>query len=141
MIHNISYRVFVYGTENENKVKESLTALFPNISPEKEETEGYYKNPVIILKEKINKKREIKEFIHKLQKMDENQKETLLDNLERKMDDRGNLFLRFNKQEAYQGNWKIVEHGDAVHVRIKIAAYPAKKKVALKIVRDILGGL
>ncbi|MCK9152068.1 RNA-binding protein [Methanobacterium alcaliphilum] len=139
MIHNISYRVFVHGTENEDKIKDALITLFPNISFEREETEGYYKNPVIILKEKIDKKREIKEFIQRLQNINEKEKESIFHDLERKMDDNGNLFLRFNKQEAYHGNWKIVEHGDSIHVRIKIAAYPAKKKVAIKIAQDILG--
>jgi hypothetical protein len=30
MIHNISYRAFVYGTENEEKVKKAIKTLFPN---------------------------------------------------------------------------------------------------------------
>ena len=48
MIHNISYRVFVYGTENEEKVKEAVKTLFPNSHPETDTTEGYFKNPVLI---------------------------------------------------------------------------------------------
>ena len=53
------------------------------------------------------------------------------------MDDSGNLFLRFDKQRAYQGDLKVVEHGDSIHLKIKIAAYPAKKKVALEIARKL----
>jgi RNA binding exosome subunit len=137
MIHNISYRVFIQGTENQEKVEEALKTIFPLAAPEIEHTEGYYQNPVTILSQKITKKREIKEFIQKLQEMDK--KDIIKDgnDFQRKMDDNGNFFLRFDKQEALKGNWKVVEHGDSIHVRIKIAAYPAKKEVAIGIAHQI----
>jgi RNA binding exosome subunit len=137
MIHNISYRAFVYGTENKEKVLESINTLFPNSSPQCEATEGYYKNPVLILYNKIDKKSDIKDFIGKLSSMNDPTKKRILYQLEDKMDDSGNLFLRFDKQRAYKGDFKVVEHGDSIHLKIKIAAYPAKKKVALKIARKL----
>ena len=137
MIHNISYRAFVYGTENKEKVLESIKTLFPNSSPQCEATEGYYKNPVLILSNKIDKKREIKDFVEKLSKMNDPTRKRIIHQLENKMDDSGNLFLRFDKQRAYQGDLKVVEHGDSIHLKIKIAAYPAKKKVALEIARKL----
>ena len=137
MIHNISYRAFVYGTENKEKVLESIKTLFPNSSPQCEATEGYYKNPVLILNNKIDKKREIKDFVEKLTSMKDPAKKRIINQLENKMDDYGNLFLRFDKQRAYLGDLKVVEHGDSIHIKIKIAAYPAKKKVALKIARKL----
>ncbi|MBZ2165619.1 RNA-binding protein [Methanobacterium spitsbergense] len=137
MIHNLSYRAFVYGTENKEKVLESIKTLFPNSLPQCEATEGYYKNPVLILSNKIDKKREIKDFVEKLSKMNDPTRKRILHQLENKMDDSGNLFLRFDKQRAYQGDLKVVEHGDSIHLKIKIAAYPAKKKVALEIARKL----
>ena len=137
MIHNISYRAFVYGTENEEKVLESIKTLFPNSSPQCEATEGYYKNPVLILHNKIEKKRDIKDFVAKLSSMKDPAKKRIISQLEDKMDDYGNLFLRFDKQRAYQGDLKVVEHGDSIHIKVKIAAYPAKKKVALEIGRKL----
>lgn len=139
MIHNISYRVFVYGTENEEKVREAIRILFPNSHPQTKEIEGYFKNPVLILRDKIGKKRETKNFIKILQNLDSSTKKRILNELDRKMDDKGNLFLRFDKQRAYLGDLKIIDHGDAVHVKIKIAAYPAKKENAMKLAREIFG--
>ena len=139
MIHNISYRVFVYGTENEEKVREAIKTLFPNSLPQIETIEGYFKNPVLILHDKLTKKREIKEFVEILKQIDEPSKRRLLNELENKMDAKGNLFLRFNKQRAYLGDLKIIEHGDAIHVKIKIAAYPAKKENAIKLARETFG--
>ena len=137
MIHNISYRAFVYGTENKEKVLESIKTLFPNSSPQCEATEGYYKNPVLILNNKIDKKREIKDFVENLSSMKDPAKKRIFNQLENKMDDYGNLFLRFDKQRAYFGDLKVVEHGDSIHLKIKIAAYPAKKKVAIEIARKL----
>ena len=102
MIHNISYRVFVYGTENEEKVREAIKTLFPNSHPETDTTEGYFKNPVLILHDKITRKREIKGFVEILKPIDAPGKKRLLNELENKMDDKGNLFLRFDKQNTSQ---------------------------------------
>ena len=139
MIHNISYRVFVYGTENEEKVKEAVQTLFPNSHPQTDTTEGYFKNPLLILHDKITRKREIKEFVQILEQIDEPSKKRLRSELENKMDEKGNLFLRFDKQRAYLGDLKIIEHGDSIHVKINIAAYPAKKERAIELARDIFG--
>lgn len=137
MIHNISYRVFVHGTENEEKVLEALNTIFPYASPERELTEGYYKNKVIIFHQKFTKKKEIKNFLENLKELEPDSRNNIIDNLEKKMDDHGNLFLRFSKQDAFSNKWKIVEHGDSIHTRIKFAAYPAKKEGALKLAREL----
>lgn len=139
MIHNISYRTFVYGTENKEKVKKAIKTLFPNSLPECEITEGYFKNSVLILHDKIDKNREIKDFIQILNKIEPSDKKKVLNELEKKMDDKGNLFLRFDKQKAYLGEFKIVEHGDSIHLKIKMAAYPAKKENAMKLAKKLWG--
>jgi RNA-binding protein len=137
MIHNLSYRAFVYGTENEEKVREAIFTLLPTAQPLKEITEGYHKNQVIILHGKTSKKREIKDFLGKLNKLKPSVKKRILRQLDDRMDDRGNLFLRFDKQRAYLGDIKLVEHGDSLHLKLKIAAYPARKEEALKVARQI----
>jgi RNA binding exosome subunit len=138
MIHNISYRAFVYGTENEEKVKKAIITLFPNSLIQSEVTEGHYKTPVLILYDKIDKKRDIKDFIKILNNIESYDKKRILNDLNKKIDDKGNFFLRFDKQNAYQSELEVVEHGDSIHVKIKIAAYPAKKDIAMKIVRKLL---
>lgn len=137
MIHNLSYRAFVYGTESEDKVREAISTLLPSAQAEKEITEGYYKNQVIILSGKITRKREIKSFLEKLQSLKPSNKKKISNQLENRMDERGNLFLRFDKQHAYLGDLVLIEHGDAIHIKLKIAAYPAKKEVALKVAQEI----
>lgn len=137
MIHNLSYRVFVYGTENKEKVIKAIHTLFPSSIPQETLTEGYYKNSVLILHDKIQKKNDIKDFIKVMQGMKYPDKKRILRELDNKMDAKGNLFLRFDKQRAYLDALNIVEHGDSIHVKIKIAAYPAKKVPALKLARKL----
>lgn len=137
MIHNLSYRAFVYSTENEEKVREAVLTLLPTAQIETEQTEGYYHNPVIILHGKITKKREIKDFLEKLNLLKPSVKKRILNQLENRMDERGNLFLRFDKQRAFLGELKTVDHGDAIHIKVKIAAYPARREEALKVARQI----
>jgi RNA-binding protein len=139
MIHNLSYRAFVYGTESEEKVREAIHTLLPMAQPGKEITEGYYNNLILILQGKISKKNEIKVFLEKLQNLNPNDKKKIQEELYDRMDNRGNLFLRFDKQRAYLGDLKLVEHGDALHLKLKIAAYPAKKQEAIKVARQIFG--
>jgi RNA-binding protein len=139
MIHNISYRVFVYGTENEGKVREAIKTIFPTSLAQKEVTEGHYKNPVLILHDKISEKNDLNVLIENLKAMRSSDKKKILNELKNKIDDKGKLFLRFDKQEAYIGNFKVVEHGDSIHVKLKIAAYPARKEISMRLIRDLLG--
>ena len=54
-----------------------------------------------------------------------------------KMDEKGNLFLRLSKEKALGEEWEILDGGDSIHLKIKIAAYPAKKEVAIKKISEI----
>lgn len=138
MIHNITYRTFVYSTEDEEKVIDAISYIFFKPSPDKTINEDHFGNNIILLSEKISKKRYIRDITTFLnENLSDNDKLIIKDELSRRMDDKGNLFLRFDKQEAYMGNLKLTYAGDAVHMRIKIASYPVSKQNALKVAHDI----
>jgi hypothetical protein len=138
MIHNISYRVFINVTEDEDKVLYALKTIFPNAKPKKEIIEGYYGNLVISLSEKFDKKQFINEFISSFLDMDKNELNQIKNNLEIKTDYNGNLFLRFDKQKAYDEKWKVVTHGDSIHVKLKVAAYPAKQSTSVDVMSNLI---
>ena len=54
------------------------------------------------------------------------------------VDDKGNLFLRLSKEDAVDEKITIVDSGDSIHLKVKIAAYPAKKEIAIKKVREAI---
>ena len=138
MIHNIRYRVFIYENEDKDDVLEALLNILPTAVPEVEEAEGLLEDKMLILTGTISKKRETKEFLNTLvESVGEDQLKKLYEDLDRKMDEKGNLFLRFSKEKALEEEWEILDGGDSIHLKIKIAAYPAKKEVALKKISEI----
>ena len=135
MIHNIRYRLFVYENENEEELINGLHNILPDVVPELEEAEGMLgeNDNILIYSGIVDKKRYLKDFLFNLiNQLDKDQLLKLYDDLERKMDDQCNLFLRFSKDAAVDEKWQIVDRGDSIHLKIKIAAYPAKKDIALK---------
>ena len=137
MIHNIRYRVFIYDNEDRDDVLQALLNILPEAEPEVEEAEGLLGENMLILSGTISKKRHTKEFLNNLLSIDKNQLKKLYDDLDRKMDEKGNLFLRFSKEKALDEQWEILDGGDSIHLKVKIAAYPAKKEVALKKISEV----
>ncbi len=155
MIHNIRYRVFVYENEDLDLITDALLNILPSAEVEAEEVEGLLEEPMVILSGMVSKKRYTKEFLNNLLAIDKDQLSKLYNDLDKKMDEKGNLFLRFSKDfkvlESGEKNqaendsddfidlnqWKILDGGDSIHLKIKVAAYPAKKEVALKILDEV----
>ena len=138
MIHNIRYRVFIYENEDKDEILEALLNILPTAEPEVEEAEGLLEEKMLILTGIVSKKRETKEFLNSLiDSIDEDQLVKLYEDLDRKMDENGNWFLRLSKEKAAQEEWEILDGGDSIHLKIKIAAYPAKKEVAINKISEI----
>ncbi|MDR0900574.1 MAG: RNA-binding protein [Methanobrevibacter sp.] len=136
MIHNIRYRVFVYEDEDEAEIIEALSYILPTAVPDKEIAEGLMENPITILSGKIAKKRELKDFFSRLLDEDNVDIAKFSQDLDKKIDKNGNLFLRFSKKAAANEKFEILDSGDSIHLKIKIAAYPAKKEIAIKIINE-----
>ena len=155
MIHNIRYRVFVYENEDLDLITDALLNILPSAEVEAEEVEGLLEEPMVILSGMVSKKRYTKEFLNNLLAIDKDQLSKLYNDLDKKMDEKGNLFLRFSKdfkaiekddvleddkeisKNVDLNQWKILDGGDSIHLKIKVAAYPAKKEVALKILDEV----
>lgn len=130
MIHNIRFREFIYEGENEEDLTQAIFNIFPDVEIEREEAEGLTEDKIIILTGIIKKKRYTRNFIDRL--VDTNQN---ID-FDKKMDEKGNLFLRLDKDKAIEDEILIIDSGDSIHLKIKIAAFPAKKEVALKLLNE-----
>ena len=134
MIHNIKFRAFVYEDESVEEISQAILNILPEAEIEAEEAEGMLEDKIIILSGVVSKKRYTKTFFNTLLEFADLDK--LNSDLERKMDEKGNWFLRFDKSDALNEKWTILDSGDSVHMKIKIAAYPARKDIAVEKVRD-----
>ena len=136
MIHNIKFRAFVYEDESVEEISQAILNILPEAGIEAEEAEGMLEDKIIILSGVVSKKRYTKTFFNTLLEFADLDK--LNSDLERKMDEKGNWFLRFDKSDALDEKWTILDSGDSVHMKIKIAAYPARKDIAVEKVRDAI---
>lgn len=138
MIHNIRFREFVYEDEDLDELKQAILNIFPDAEIEIEEAEGLTENRILILTGVISKKRQTKEFFNKLLELDREVLDKLINDLDKKVDENGNLFLRLSKEDAIDEKINIVDSGDSIHLKIKIAAYPAKKEVAINKLKEAI---
>ena len=138
MIHNIKFRAFVYEDESVDEISQAILNLRPEAEIESEEAEGLLEDKIIILSGMVSKKRYTKTFFNKL--LESVDLEKLNNDLEQKIDEKGNWFLRFDKADALDEKLTILDKGDSIHLRVKIAAFPAKKQIAVDKVREAILG-
>ena len=136
MIHNIKFRVFVYEDEDADELSQAVLNILPEAEIDAEEAEGLMEDRIIILSGVVSKKRYTKAFFNLL--LDSVDLDKLNDDLERKIDEKGNWFLRFDKADAIDEKLTVKDSGDSIHLKIKIAAYPAKKEIAVEKLREAI---
>ena len=145
--NQIRIKVFSYEKFNENKelILGKFLQLFPfNLKDEKielKETEakGFNEQKITIFEVTLTKERHTNKFMGNLiENLDEEQRKLILSQLESRLDDKLNFFLRFDKDE-YMNNDKLnlTDSGNCFHIEISVAAFPKKRDLALEIVRKV----
>lgn len=126
---HVEVSLFVHATEDPEKVLKAVKNIFPadyveDIEFEKSELLGYYKNPITVLKVIIGDKVLAAAFLKNLLRRLEAQDRTLLSSeLEEYTDSKGNLYMRLDKQDAFQGKIRLC-YVDPIHVKIKLNFLP-----------------
>ncbi|MFQ6012434.1 MAG: RNA-binding domain-containing protein [Thermoplasmata archaeon] len=134
----LDFRVHTHATEEEDRVRRALAFVSGVEEPSVQRAEGHHGNPISILTARLVRAADIRAFWDRVKA--EGQLAPILSELERRVDGRGHLFLRFDKQEAYRGRLKLVRHDDIVSVKGKVSAYPARRERALEVARAYLEG-
>jgi RNA binding exosome subunit len=148
MIHYIFLRTSAQATEDLEKVKSALKLFIPPLDKTAENdsdliretvTTGHYGNPITLMEVQIKKKKDCLFVIDVIkQHLDVEDLSRLIAQLPQRVDDDCNVYIRFNKQEAYQGRLKITSASDSILIRIKLQAYPAKREKALQVAEELL---
>ncbi len=138
-IERIVVSAVVYSTEDREKVAMAIATLFPfEFEIVRIPAKGHFGNPIEYLEVEITKKKQIKEFWNNLIELLGDQRNYIINTLEERIDDQGQLFIRFDKQKAYLGEVEVTEKGDAVVVKAKLVTYPAKKERIIEFAKEIL---
>jgi len=139
MFHSVELRTYCHATEDEERVRRALRTLAPDCDPSTERLEGAHGNPILLLTCRLERREAIEGFWRRVR--DAGALPQALEGIADRMDDDAVLHLRFAKQRAFVGGIELARDDDAIAVRAKVVAHPAKKGAAVKAAREYLGGL
>lgn len=131
-------RTFSHATEDIVKVRTAMENAFGECDLQVQETEGHHGNPISIIECSLQDADAILEFFSKLGDADIDH---LLKTLDERVDDDCHLFLKVDKQSAYQGRIKLSSGEDVLSVRVKVRSFPAKRELAIAAAGDYLLGV
>lgn len=147
LAHQIKIKVFSYGKNNEDDkaVLNKFLELFPfglkdeKILLKKSNAAGFWENRITIFDVALEKEKHTSKFLENLAKnIDNDQKKLILAQLESRLDNNLDFFLRLDKSEYLKNNkLKLTDSGDCFHIMISVAAFPRKREIALNIIKTL----
>lgn len=139
-VHHIDVRAFRYATEVPDRVIDALRVIYPSFDEpdeptlERSVTEGHYGNQIEVYSLSLTRADEFRTVFEQLRRHGDLQ--VVLDELDERMTDECDLFLRFDKQHAYTDG--RLDLGRGIEMRIRVEAYPAKREAAMENIHDYL---
>jgi len=135
-IREILIEAFIQATEDPEKAMIAIKNLLP---PDLRDSEliidrlrGVYHNPITVVRAKFtDNAQQVLEYI--AQNLGAYDKEYLYQSLSRRIDEKGNIFMRFGKQELFQEKMEIKEMKDTVKMKVAFS-----KKIQIQDVIVIL---
>lgn len=128
-------RAYSHATENLDKVEQAVLNLVGDCELNVSMTEGHHGNPIHIVEAFLQGGKEISSFFSRL---GDRVLRELDESLEQRMDDSCNLFMRFEKQAALMDDLRLARTDDAIQVRLKVRAFPAKSEAAVSEARAFI---
>ena len=143
--HSIKLNVFSYENENSGIILDSFLKLFPfnlgenKVTLKKTNAQGFNESTINIFEVILTKTNLINQFLDFiLSNLNQEQKQTILSQLESRLDDNLDFFMRFDKDEWIKNNkLELTDSGKCFHLKISVAAFPRKREVGLKIMREL----
>lgn len=144
--HSITLTAFAKPEDDSPAIKEALEALAPldlekeKIKTETEKSSGFDGRSILIHKIILSKERHVNEFLQfMIDNLTEEQKTTLIEQKETRLDEEYNFFIRFEKEHWMQERkLELTDTGSCFHLKITLACYPKNKESALKLIERLL---
>ncbi|SIR89343.1 RNA-binding protein [Natronorubrum thiooxidans] len=133
-LHYVDLRTFCYATEDEKRVEEALRTFLPEeFEIERVESEGHYGDRILVLSARVESADDVRHVLSRLADLESF--DQVIDELDERVTENTELFLRLDKQAAFGGDVRL---GDGITFRGKVEAYPAKKAQAVDNAEDVL---
>ncbi len=136
--HWVRVQTFCYATERQELIEDTIKELLGEIEFEEEISESEHGNSMMILEARITKQREFNDLFSKL---GDDILDSILDDIDNRVDEDDMFYLRLDKQKAVQRIYEVAHHGDVISIFGKVQAHPAKKEIAVKVLREFIEGL
>jgi len=132
--HYVDLRAFAYATEDDRRVEDALRHFLPEDAEiERQTTEGHVGDRILVLSARLENAADVRHVLSVLAVADEF--ETVESELEERVTENCELFVRLDKQAAFGGETRL---GEGITLRAKVEAYPAKKAAAVENAREAL---
>jgi RNA binding exosome subunit len=137
-IHWIEARTYRHATEEETRVEAALGFALPAGESNREALEGHFGNPLVRLTRRIDDAPSIRTVWERW--LTAGLRVAFTPDVDARVDEEGIFHFRLDKQEAFQGRLTLATNADAIDVRVKLMAFPAKPEVARRVARSIVDG-
>ena len=131
---NIRLRAIAQATEVEEHVETAMLFVSGLEEIPASRTEGHFGNPLTIFEVEMSKARDMKKFLQILKEA--GMLALLMEEIEPRLDDDCVFHFRLDKQKAYAEKLALANSKDIIDVNMKVAAYPAKREIALETLLD-----
>ena len=133
-VHYIDLRAFAYETEDEARVEAALRTFLPEeFALERGESRGHHGDRIVVRSARVERADDIRHVLAQI--ADAPEYDRIFEELDDRITDNCEFFLRFDKQVAFRGEVRL---GEGITVRAKVEAYPAKRAAALENAREAL---
>lgn len=123
-VSEVDVSCLAHATEDEARVLDAVKRILPqalveNIVFKKTKADGHHGNPIVVLEARIMDKNMVKAFVENMaSNLSALDKETLLNEAEKHVE-KGNFYVRLDKQAAFQGEFKLAI-ADPIRVRLRL---------------------
>jgi RNA binding exosome subunit len=131
----INIRVFVHATEDQDRVIQAVKNTLPDELAEaavfkKTALSGHHGNPITLIEAQLEERQKLTGVLERIgEGLTSLDKETLSSELRLHLE-KGNLYLRFDKQQAFLGKLRFVSE-DPIHFKMHFRNKTADEIVAI----------
>jgi RNA binding exosome subunit len=142
-ISSVLFTSHVHATEDLDKVKQALLFLIPENIHDKlklkvDKVRGHWNNPISLLQAKFTDTDDVMQIIKNITiSLNDQDKYEIREGLERRID-KSRLYLRFDKQAAFKGHFKLRDEDDVIRLRITFAIHPSPTREKVKSISESL---
>ena len=142
--HLIEVSVFSKEENDPGAIEKTLRSLFPfdleqeRLQLTKKTASGFKEKKIIIFEVRLEKQKHLTAFVeHLMANLHEDQKALLLRQKQSRLDEDLNFFFRLDKEKLLGGDYYITDSGNCFHIKMSVAAFPAKRDKALEVIEKL----